>query len=251
MSRSAFQGVATVVRFNWHLYAFALAGIAALLVIAAISPSWLACICVVVSSLTILSIAISLAATWLAYDASGLYRLEWIAPWMPAQGNAANIHAGFDETTPLLRASFPGMSWRVFDFYDPVHHTEVSIRRARLAYPPPAETVAISTRQLPVADGSLDRILLILAAHEIRDTSERNTFFRELHRALAPGGLLIVTEHLRDLPNIAAYNLGSFHFHRPAAWLTAFDSAGFERVATLKPAPLITAFILKKHGIPH
>lgn len=250
MSRTAFQGVATVVRFNWHLYVLALTGVSALLIIAVFSPARLALVCAAFAVLAALSIILSLAATWLAYDASGLYRLEWLTPWMSAQGKVANIHAGFDETTSLLRARFPDFTWRVFDFYNPVQHTEVSIRRARAAYPPPAETIAISTQNLPVADASFDRILLILAAHEIRDPQERIAFFRELHRALAPDGLLIITEHLRDLPNVAAYNLGSLHFHSPATWLTAFKSARFEIVATLKPAPLITTFVLKKDGIP-
>ncbi len=250
MSRTPFQGVSTVVRFNWHLYALALAGVSILLAIAVFSPTWRALVCVTFAILAALSIGISLAATWLAYDASGLYRLEWLTPWMSTQGQAANIHAGFDESTPLLRTRFPGYTWRVFDFYNPILHTEVSIRRARTAYPPSSETIAISTQSLPVADASLDRILLILAAHEIRDPQERTAFFSELHRALAPYGLLIVTEHLRDLPNIAAYNLGAFHFHRPATWHTAFASSHFELVATLKPAPLITTFILKKHGSP-
>jgi len=250
MSRTAFQGVTTVVRFNWHLYALALAGIATLLLIAVFSPPWLAFVCIAISALTALSIALSLAATWLAYDASGLYRLNWLEPWMSTQGQAANIHAGFDETTHLLRTRFPGFTWRVFDFYNPAQHTEISIRRARAAYPSSADTVAISTHHLPVADASIDRILLILAAHEIRDPQERIAFFRDLHRALAPDGFIIVTEHLRDRANMAAYNLGSFHFHRPSTWLDAFSAARFDLVATLKPAPLITTFILKKHGIP-
>jgi len=250
MNRTAFQGVATVVRFNWHLYVLALAVVATSLAVAAVSPAWLALACGAFSALAALSIALSLSATWLAYDASGLYRLDWLDPWMSAQGQAANIHAGFDETTSLLRARFPGFTWLVFDFYNPARHTEISIRRARAAYPPSDETVAISTQHLPVADNSLARILLILAAHEIRDRHERIAFFRELNRALAPDGLIIVTEHLRDLPNIAAYNLGSFHFHRPSSWREAFAAARFDVVATLESAPLITTFVLKKHGIP-
>lgn len=250
MKRSPFQGVSTVVRFNWHLYVIAFGASAALFVLAALTSGWLALACLAVSTLAILSIGISLAATWLAYDASGLYRLHWLDPWLAGQGRAANINAGFDETTALLRDRFPCFVWSVFDFYDPARHTEISIRRARNACPPAAETIAISTRRLPVPDASLDRILLILAAHEIRDAGERIAFFRELRRALAPGGLIIVTEHLRDLPNIAAYNVGAFHFHRPSTWRASFAAAGFIPVATLKPAPLITAFVLKPDGIP-
>ncbi len=249
MSRTAIQGVSTVVRFNWHLYVLALAGVSSLFIIAVFSPAWLSSACAALAVLTTFSIVVSLAATWLAYDASGLYRLHWLDPWMSTSGQAANIHAGFDETTSLLRARFPGFSWRVFDFYNPVQHTEASIRRARAAFPPASETVAISTKHLPVASASLDRILLMLSAHEIRDPQERIAFFRELHRALATDGLLIVTEHLRDWPNIAAYTLGSFHFHLPATWLDAFSAAEFGLIATLKPSPLITTFILKKHGV--
>lgn len=250
MKRSPFQGVATVVRFNWHFYALALVGIAALFAVAHLAPLWLAHTCVALAVLATLSTCASLAATWTAYDASGLYRLRWLDPWMSAQGKAANIHAGFDETTRLLRARFPGFVWSIFDFYDPAKHTEISILRARRASPPSADTVAITTSRLPVSDGSLDRILLVLAAHEIRAAQERADFFRELHRALNPGGFLIITEHLRDLPNATAYNLGALHFHSLSTWRAAFDAARFEVVSTFKPAPLITTFILRKHGTP-
>jgi len=250
MKRSAFQGVATVVRFNWHFYVLALAGAVVLVFISRFAPAWLALPVRAISIFTILSTGVSLVATWFAYDASGLYRLHWLTPWLPEHGQAANIHAGFDETTPLLRAQFPGITWRVFDFYDPVKHTEVSIRRARHAHPPAADTVPIATRAFPVPDGSLDRILLLLAAHEIRDEQERIGFFRELHRGLTANGLVIVTEHLRDAANIAVYNLGAWHFHSDTMWRAAFEASRFDVVATFKPAPLMTTFVLKKHGVP-
>jgi len=249
MNRSPFQGVATVVRFNWHFYVIAL-GAACLGLLACLLPAWLALPGLVLTALVLLPLPVSLVATWLAYDASRLYELRWLDAWLPAQGAAANIHAGLDETTTLLRARFPGIHWRAFDFYDPARHTEISIRRARRAHPPGADTLAIPTSGLPLADASFDRILLTLAAHEIRDHHERAGFFRELHRTLAADGLVIVTEHLRDLPNIAAYNLGAWHFHRPAAWRATFAAAQLDLVATLKPAPLITTFILRKHAKP-
>lgn len=250
MTRSAFQGVATVVRFNWHLYAVALGGAAFLVVATRFVPAWIALPGFIVATLAVLSVLISLAATWFAYDASGLYRLHWLDAWMPAQGKAANIHAGFDETTGLLRARFPGIRWSVFDFYDPAKHTEISIRRARRVHPPAEDTRPIPTRDLPLADASFDRVLLLLAAHEIRNRHERIVFFRELHRVLTANGLLIVTEHLRDAANIAVYNLGAWHFHRPADWKATFEAAEFDVVATLKPAPLITTYVLKKTWKP-
>ncbi len=248
MNRSPFQGVITVVRFNWHLYAIALFAAATLITLSSQGPAWIAPYSLVLASLILVSTGMSLAATWWAYDASELYKLKWLSPWLPAHGHTANIHAGFDETTHLLRTTFPRLNWSVFDFYDPAQHTEVSIRRARRSACPPTDTVSISTHNLPVGSNSFNRVLLTLAAHEIRNPAERTAFFDELHRALAPDGLLIITEHLRDLPNIAAYNLGAWHFHSRSTWYAAFADSHFELVTTFQPAPFITTFILKKHG---
>ncbi len=38
------------------------------------------------------------------------------------------------------------------------------------------------------------------------------SFFNELNRVLKPNGQIVVTEHLRDLNNFLAYNIGFFHF---------------------------------------
>lgn len=249
MKRTRFQGVLTVVRFNWHLYALALATLLSLGALAWLGPAWLRPIAACASAAGLVIIATSLAVTWAAYDGSGLYELNWLEKWIPRRGPALNIHAGFDETTALLRSRFPGVTWQPLDFYDPAQHTEVSIRRARRAHPPTADTVSISTRHLPLPDTATDCVLLTLAAHEIRDSNERVCFFRELHRVLTANGVVIVTEHLRDLPNIVAYNFGAWHFHRASTWMSAFDVSGFSVVARFKPAPFITTFVLKKHGV--
>lgn len=248
MKRGSFQGVTSVIRFNWHFYVLAVAGVLLLLTLTLGSSAWWARTGQLLAAVTGVSVMLSLVATWSAYDASGLYRLDWLTPWMPSHGTVANIHAGFDETSGLLRARFPDLDWRVFDFFDPRTHTEISIRRARESHPRSTDTVAITTRALPMPDSSLERIMLMLAAHEIRDAAERIEFFRELHRVLTADGLVIVTEHLRDAQNILAYNLGAWHFHPRPVWIAAFAAAGFAVTTTLKPAPLITTFVLRKHG---
>jgi SAM-dependent methyltransferase len=187
---------------------------------------------------------LSLLATWHAYDASGLYQPSWLAPELKHARSAANIHAGFDETTVLLKSAFPHINWHVFDFYHPAKHTEISIRRARRAHPPSPDTMVIDTDRVPLADGSLDRALLILSAHEIRDHDERVRFFRELKRVLAPGGRVIVTEHLRDPANIAAYTIGAWHFHTRGEWLATFHEAGFRVARGFSNNLLITTFVL-------
>ena len=245
VERRPCQGVWTIIRFNWHLHVIALATIAILLAGAVFLAGCSAFVCAVLAAGTMFSVMLSLLATWHAYDASGLYRPSWLTPDLENARHAANIHAGFDETTALLNCAFPEINWQVFDFYDPAKHTEISIRRARKAHPPSPGTMMIDTDHIPLADSSLDRVLLILAAHEIRDHEERVAFFRELKRVLAPGGRVIITEHLRDLANIAAYSIGAWHFHPRAEWLATFHAAGFRVAREFRNNLLITTFVLE------
>ncbi|MEY4490130.1 MAG: hypothetical protein RIQ79_2638 [Verrucomicrobiota bacterium] len=245
MKRSRFQGVATIVRFNWHFFVIAAVGVALLLAAACFLPPLPSALAGFSAAATALAVLVSLAASYIAYDASGLYDLAWLAPWMPAAGAAANLHAGFDETSVPLRSAHPALRWDILDFYDPAKHTEVSIRRARAAHPPQPGTLSVRTAALPLPDASLDRALLLLAAHEIRDHAERVAFFRELRRTLRADGLVIVTEHLRDRENLLAYNLGAWHFHTPAEWLATFAEAGLVIVTRQKLNPFITLFVLR------
>jgi SAM-dependent methyltransferase len=245
VKRRPFQGVWTIIRFNWHLHAIALAAIAMLLAGAFFLTGITALLCALSAVAAAFSVLLSLLATWHAYDASGLYQVSWLAPELGNARRAANVHAGFDETSVPLMSAFPRTHWHVLDFYDPAKHTEISIRRARKARPPAPDTMAIRTDQIPLADSSLDRLLLILAAHEIRDDDERVEFFRELKRVLAPGGRVIVTEHLRDPANIAAYSIGAWHFHPRDAWLATFQAAGFRVAREFHNNLLITTFVLE------
>jgi len=244
MKRSSVQGVFTVIRFNWHFYLIAMVGVMVLITAACFISGWISAFCLLAAAGMMVTMIISLVATYLAYDSSPLYRLDWLKSHLPDSGKGANIHAGFDETSGLLRECYPGIGWDVYDFYDPLKHTEVSIRRARASQPPVAGTVAHSTDKFPAEDDSLDIILLTLAAHEIRDHTERVSYFRDLRRSLKPGGVIVVTEHLRDFQNLVAYNLGAFHFHSAKTWLDTFREAGLSVSATERTAPLITTFTL-------
>ena len=90
--------------------------------------------------------------------------------------------------------------------------------------------------------------MLIFAAHEIRNEEERSLFFKELARILKPGGNIVVTEHLKDLPNFMAYNIGFLHFHSKRSWLTTFKSADLILKKETKQTPFISTFILCKNG---
>lgn len=200
------------------------------------------CVAVGVLATTIISLLVS----WYVYDWSELYRLEWM-PEVPAGANIVNIHAGFDETSALLADKYPAADLRVLDFYDPQLHTEVSIKRARRAYPPYPGTVSISTNDLGLEENSIDVVFLLLAAHEIRNLEERAKFFQQLGRALKPDGRLVLTEHLRDGPNAFAYSFGVFHFLPYHEWRTTFSMAQLELVGAQKITPFLTTFTLTNH----
>ena len=245
--RKPFEGIYNIVRFNWHFYVLALSAMLAMLLAGLVIWPAFAFPAVILCLLIALPLLCSLLVSWYVYDCSELYALRWLDQAIQAPRGIVNIHAGFDESSALLQHKFPEASLRVFDFYDPKKHTEVSIRRARKAYPAFPGTHAIGTDALPLEDGSVDVVFLILAAHEIRDKQERLAFFRELRRVLKPQGKIVVTEHLRDLPNFLAYTIGFFHFQPEGRWKAAFRDSGFRMAQRFTITPFITTFILSKH----
>jgi SAM-dependent methyltransferase len=241
--RQPFQGVSNIVRFNWHFYLIALVGVGLGLWLASWLGGWwwMAGLCIAFGAIT--TLIISLIVSWYIYDWSDLYRLTWLPDLKPGS-RLVNIHAGFDETSALLTKRYPGAQLRVFDFYDPELHTEVSIKRARKAYPAFPGTEAISTAEVPLGDNSADVIFLLLAAHEIRNDDERSEFFARLSYALKPGGRIIVTEHLRDSANFLAYTVGAFHFLPYEDWQKTFRKASLAVAKEEKLTPFLTTFTL-------
>ncbi|HVV06880.1 MAG TPA: class I SAM-dependent methyltransferase [Puia sp.] len=238
--RKPFQGVGNILRFNRHFYLTACMIFLFLLLI-----KWYILLLVLLAI-----VSVSILASFYIYDRSDLYELKWAGVSIndPAI-MIVNIHAGFDETSLLLREKFPRSSLKVFDFYDPGRHTEISIKRARRAYPPYPGTQGIHSSCIPLDDQEADKIFLTLSAHEIRDEEERTALFSELKRVLRHDGCVFVTEHVRDLPNFLVYNIGYFHFISRRSWYRTFKEAGFKVVKEEKTTPFITTFILNKHGI--
>jgi hypothetical protein len=249
--RTGFQGITNIIRFNWHFYLLAIASIFILLLIQSqlLPPySLLLSICLILILFTLIA---SLLTSYYVYDLSGLYSLNWL-PEIKSNEKVKiiNIHAGFDETSELVFEKYPTAIFEVLDFYDPVKHTEPSIKRARKAYPAYPGTQSVSTTAFPVASQKADLILLILSAHEIRNENERIKFFSDLSLSLKPKGQIIVTEHLRDWPNFMAYTIGFFHFHSKQTWHKTFKASGYIIEKEIKLNPFITSFTLIKNGDP-
>jgi SAM-dependent methyltransferase len=245
--RKPFQGVVNIVRFNWHLYAIALGIILMLLFIAPYFEGPFKAMAYLLCLLIFATTFISLLASFYVYDISQLYNLDWIHK-DNQEKIILNINAGFDETSDLLQHKFNEAKLIVLDFYDPKKHTEISIKRARKAYPPFPGTKQIETNTIKL-DGELaDKIVVIFSAHEIRNQKERERFFKELYRILKPTGQIYVTEHLRDIPNFLVYNIGFFHFYSKSSWKTVFKKADLIISSEMKLNPFVATFILEKNG---
>ena len=154
---------------------------------------------------------------------------------MPALTRPVNY---FEINTPSIKLS-------ICDFYDPLKHTEISIKRARKAYPPDENTINISTNQLAFGPDHFDYSIAILSAHEIRDPGGVSNFKR-VARITKAEGHIFVTEHLRDWPNFLAYTIGFFHFHSKASWKRTFKEANLKIIEKKVHAFYIHIYIKTK-----
>ena len=247
ITRKPFQGVINIIRFNWHFYIIAFILICGLTIANLFLPDAVQWVIPTLIMLILFSIAVSLGISYYIYDYSDIYSLDWLQPLnITAGANLVNIHAGFDETSHALAQRYSTSPLAVFDFYDPVKHTEVSIERARKLYSAYPHTKKIHTASIPLEVNSIDYIFNIFAAHEIRDPVERVAFLKQLHACIKPTGRVVVLEHLRDVPNFIAYNIGFLHFHSRNEWKRNFTEAGFVIEQELGLTPFLALFILRK-----
>ena len=181
--RKPFQGVWNIIRFNWQFYVLAFVSIFVLFLLRNYINVTLRAVFDILIIVILSSTFISLVVSWYIYDFSNLYKLSWLDR-LTINGNEkiVNISAGFDETSTLLEHKFTHSELIVLDFYDAAKHTEVSIQRARRAFPPFPNTLQVETDHMPFPDNSFQKVFAILAAHEIRNADERNSFFKELRR---------------------------------------------------------------------
>lgn len=242
------QGIRQIVRFNPEFYLLAGAVILISSATAYLTEGMWQTAGVFVCMVTLLPTLTSLVVSWWIYDLSDLYAFREIADNRAGDLRIVNIHAGFDETSEILRRKFPAARFTVFDFYDPAVHTEPSVRRARAVYPPYSGTRIVKTAEIPLPTATVDKIFLIFAAHEIRDKGERVAFFRETARILRPDGEVYVIEHLRDVPNFLAYSAGFLHFIGRREWMRTFAAAQLKVLRETKKTPFVTIFNLNKNG---
>ncbi len=241
--RGRFEGVSKVVRFNpWFFVggfgALVLGGI--LLATVAWPPLlfWLGVGAMTVAGWLLIA---SLVATHWVYDRSGLFSWRWLQESIGG-GTPETVviaHSGFDEVSAAVRRILPRADCRVLDLHDAARMTEPSIARARKLYPPPPGTIGASATAWPVESGGTDLVLLLFAAHEWRHGAERIALLREAGRSLAPGGCVVLMEHVRDLANFLVYGPGALHFHAAGGWRRESTEAGLRIARESRLTPFV------------
>ena len=240
-----YDGVLQIIRYNWSFYA--LTCFAAVFCIAAgeMLGSRAARAMAPLGVAIILWMAISLLASHYIYDRSGLYDFRWMLERLPLQPSTwMNIHCGLDQSSHLLRSLFPDAKRQILDIFDPAEMTEPSIARARGSKAAQPETIAARFRALPAPSGSCDAVFLIFAAHEIRNGASRREFFAEVARVLSASGTVVMIEHLRDLPNFAAFGPGFIHFQSRREWINVAASADLAPINEFSVTPFVRVFLL-------
>ncbi|MER6394862.1 class I SAM-dependent methyltransferase [Kitasatospora sp. NPDC001603] len=240
------SGVREVIRYNWPMYAAGAVTAATGWALARRLPARPAALARAASAGAAALLTTSTLATWHVYDRSELHSYDWLSELLPdGPGDHLVVCTGLDEASRPIAARYPTARQLVADLYDPALTTEGSIRRARRHAPPAPGTVSARPDALPAATGSLDTVLTVLAAHELRRPADRTALFTEAVRTLRPGGTLLLVEHLRDLANTAAYGPGAWHFQPRATWLRHAAEAGLHPAAERRIATLITAFAFR------
>ena len=233
--------------YNRPLYAAAACGILVGAGVAAYpgTPAalrWAAAVAIAVTAW--LSAASFWAFHWM-FDRSELLGGRWIGEELASSPRRwVLINAGLDETTLPLQEIFPGAEGKALDIFDPASMTEPAITRARLQGAG-ASAVTAPPDALPVGKGWADLVVVMLAAHEIRDAGLRERFFREVSRIVSPGGRVILVEHLRNLAAALAFGPGMFHFFPRRAWLRLGTLSGLELERERRITPYVRVFTFR------
>jgi SAM-dependent methyltransferase len=241
-----YAGMLQILRYNLPMYLAALAGCLAVALALALLPlpRPLAALAALGAAGALFWSVSSLLASHWVYDLSPLSTWSWLAGLFPSPPRRwASLHAGLDETFGALERLFPE-GGTTLDVHDPREMTEPSIERARRLAPAMADPADF--RALPFPDGSLDAVFLIFAAHELRRPASRLRFFREIARALVPGGRVVLVEHLRDGRNFLVFGPGFVHFLARREWLRLARESGLAVRRESRITPFVAVLVLEK-----
>ena len=243
----SFHRAFSLARYNWPLY---LAGFLGAALGFTICKSQL-----VLTPFRYLAFLGAVVATWYAiasfvafhvmFDRSDFLSGKWLARCVELPPKTCvQLSVCVEETTLPILDVFPNAEYRELDLFDKSFMTEPAIARARQNAGDSPRTSA-KPDTLPLSDNTSELTVVTLAAHEVRNASQREALFRELSRITAPGGRLIIAEHLRNFPAAAAFGLGYFHFYPRATWTALAQKTELDIELEFDITPFFHVFVLR------
>jgi hypothetical protein len=182
----------------------------------------------------------AIGAIWWVFGRSGR-RWAWVLEQAGQPQRWLNLTTGFDDSSALLRRALGG-DGRSIDVVDPSLELDRPLLRARRRFPPPGPPVVPAAVDAAIGPHGNDVVFLLMAAHEAHGPA-RGDLLRSATRAIAPGGRLILVEHLRDAANILAFGPGAWHFSPRDAWMAATREAGLRIVDEARLSPFVAGFV--------
>jgi len=236
---TAYAGVGKILRYNWPWYA----GAVALTGLWAMVPAtaWWSLPMLVAVSLGNGWLLLSLVVSHVIYDRSAIAHGGWLKGY--AAAHVVVLHAGHDEASGPVRRLLPAAQVITFDVHDPQRRTSPSLRRARAEAAESAMVIPVD--RIPLPGSATDLVLMIFAAHEIRDQGARVALFREVARIIGVSGRALVVEHQRDAWNLLAYGPGFAHFLSRRRWMRTFAQAGLQVARDDRFTPWVHRFELR------
>ena len=237
----------TLARYNWPLYAVCAVGILAGFC-AAMTPALPAPVRVVGAvggSIAFWYSIASFVAFHIMFDRPDFLSGQWLTRCVSeSPDNCVQLSVCVEETTLPMSEIFPTANCTELDLLDDSVMTEPAIARAKQAAGNSASLPA-KPEALPLDDGASQFTVVTLAAHEVRNPTQRESLFGELTRITAPTGRIVVAEHLRNLPAALAFGPGLFHFYPRSEWVTLAAKSGLRVESEFDVTPFFHVFVLQ------
>ena len=237
--RHYWDGALQILRFNWPDYLAALVVCSGCAVVLALPRfmAWRLPAAAVLAATAYLALA-SLAASHWIYDRSALADWRFVPDWLPSPpGRWMLIQTGFDASYGEIARRLPPSPLPTLDLFGTLGVDGASVRRARRLAE--REGLGAFVTTLPAEPASVDALLAIFALHEVRDRATREDLFVRLASSLAPGGHLLLVEHLRDWRNFLVFGFGFVHFLSAHDWRQAAERAGLRPARAERITPFV------------
>jgi len=243
-----FDRALSLARYNWPLYLIcmitALAGIAA--AATPLLPTWIRVVAALGGVIACWYAVASFWAFHVMFDRSDFLSGRWLARCIDDSPNrCVQLSVCLEETTLPIEEVFPAARCTNLDLYDDTVMTEPAIARAKQVAGASAALPA-KPSALPLANDFADLTIVTLAAHEVRDRSQREVLFQELQRITDTKGQLVLAEHLRNVPAALAFGPGMFHFYPRSQWTSLAEKTGWMIEKEFDITPFFHVFVMKR-----